>query len=214
MTAVLTKKPKTQDKFVLLPMEVADIDEVRSVEKQCFPSPWPKESFRYEIERNRMARYFVLRRITPDMDTPPALPTPSFLQRLFGKARTAGQGSMVGFAGIWLMVDEAHITTLAVTPDFQGQGLGELLLVAVTEISGVEGAKTMTLEVRKSNVIAQRLYEKYGFSKHGIRPHYYSDDGEDAVVMWSEEITSDSFQERFHELRTKLRHRLTWESKL
>ncbi len=214
MTAVLTKKLTTHDSFVLLPMEVADIDEVRTLEKRCFQSPWPRESFRYEIERNRMARYFVLRRLQPEGPAPTAQPSPGFLRRLFRRAPAAEQGSLVGFAGIWMMVDEAHITTLAVAPEFQRQGLGELLLVAVTELSGVEGAKMMTLEVRESNSIAQRLYEKYGFGRHGIRPNYYSDDGENAVVMWSEEINSPAFQTRFRELRAKLSKRLTWESKL
>lgn len=199
---------------MLAPMEVADIDAVRAVEKKCFPSPWPRESFRYEIERNRMARYFVLRRKHPEGFTPPVAPKTGILRRLLGGTRSFGQDSIVGFAGIWMMVDEAHITTLAVDPDFRGQGLGELLLVATTELSGVEGAKMMTLEVRESNAIAQRLYEKYGFSRHGIRRHYYSDDGEDAVVMWSDEINSPSFQKRFRELRAKLRKCLTWESKL
>ncbi len=195
-------------------MEIADIDEVRVVERKCFPSPWPKQSFRYELERNRMARYFVLRRKHPEKLIPAGAPKPGFLRRLLGGASSIGEGSIVGFAGIWMMVDEAHITTLAVLPESQGQGLGELLLVATTELSGVEGVKMMTLEVRESNSVAQRLYEKYGFSRHGVRRHYYSDDGEDAVVMWSEEINSSLFQKRFRELRARLRKRLTWESKL
>lgn len=214
MTAVLTKKSTTRDTFVLAPMAIAGIDAVRAVEKKCFPTPWPRESFRYELERNHMARYFVLRRKHPEGSTPPVEPQPGILRRLLGGTRTFGQDSIVGFAGIWMMVDEAHITTLAVDPEFRGQGLGELLLVATTELSGVEGAKMMTLEVRQSNAVAQRLYEKYGFSRHGIRRHYYSDDGEDAVVMWSEEINSPPFQKSFRELRAKLRKRLTWESKL
>ena len=214
MTAVPIKKSTAQDTFLLRPMEIADIDEVRVVEKKCFPTPWPKESFRYELERNRMARYFVLRRNSPDAPILPGESSPGLIRRLFGGASSVEQGSIVGFAGIWMMVDEAHITTLAVAPEFQGKGLGELLLVAVTEISGAEDAKVMTLEVRQSNVVAQRLYEKYGFSRHGIRAHYYSDDGEDALVMWSEEINSPEYQERFKALRAKLGKRLTWESKL
>ena len=214
MTAVLTKKSTTRDTFVLAPMAIAGIDAVRAVEKKCFPTPWPRESFRYELERNHMARYFVLRRKHPEGSTPPVEPQPGILRRLLGGTRTFGQDSIVGFAGIWMMVDEAHITTLAIDPEFRGQGLGELLLVATTELSRVEGAKMMTLEVRQSNAVAQRLYEKYGFSRHGIRRHYYSDDGEDAVVMWSEEINSPPFQKSFRELRAKLRKRLTWESKL
>jgi ribosomal-protein-alanine N-acetyltransferase len=113
-----------------------------------------------------------------------------------------------------MMVDEAHITTLAVAPDFQGHGLGEILLIALTELSLIENVKVLTLEVRQSNTVAQDLYGKYGFSERGIRPQYYSDDGEDALVMWSEELNSPAFEKRFGNLLAKLENRVTWESRL
>ncbi len=215
LSAAPAKRPTDRETFVVETMAIEHIVEVRELERRCFPTPWPKESFYYELERNRMARYIVLRRVAEDEAAPAeAVEPPGLLQRIFGGRNRVHSNSVVGFAGLWMMVDEAHITTLAVSPDHQGKGLGELLLVAITEISVAHGAKMMTLEVRPSNTIAQKLYEKHGFSGHGIRPHYYSDDGEDAVVMWSEELGTAKSQQRFEELQDRLRRRVTWESKL
>ena len=195
-------------------LNVDDIEEVRGIERQCFSTPWPRESFRYELERNRMARYLVLCRNVSGTNTPVSASNPGLLQRILGGGRRPGHRAIVGFAGIWMMVDEAHITTLAVAPECQGQGLGEILLIALTELSLIENVKVLTLEVRQSNIVAQGLYGKYGFSERGIRPSYYSDDGEDALVMWSEELNSPAFEKRFGNLLTKLENRLTWESRL
>ncbi len=215
LSAAPAKRPTDREAFVVEAMTIEHVEEVRELERRCFSTPWPRESFYYELERNRMARYIVLRRLSQDPAVPPVPATaPGLLQRIFGVRNRVNSNSVVGFAGLWMMVDEAHITTLAVSPDHQGKGLGELLLVAITEISAAYGAKMMTLEVRPSNAIAQKLYEKHGFSGHGIRPHYYSDDGEDAVVMWSEELGAAKSQQRFQELRDSLQRRLTWESKL
>ena len=215
MTATPTRRQTERDTFTLEPMRAGDIDEVRLIERQCFPTPWPKESFRYELERNRMAHYLILRRDAVDGEVvPEPIERPGLFRRLFRRNHVDRPTSIVGFAGLWLMVDEAHITTLAIAPDYQGKGLGELLLVGVTEVCAAYGAKMMTLEVRPSNAIAQKLYGKYGFTGQGVRPHYYSDDGEDALVMWSEEIGSTVFQDRFKRMRVELRKRVTWESKL
>ena len=202
--------PIGNDSFIVQPMDIDDIAEVRAIERQCFSTPWPRESFRHELERNRMARYLVLRRNNADL--PPS--RPGLLQRVLGGGTRPEHRSIVGFAGIWMMVDEAHITTLAVSPEFQGCGLGEILLIALTELSRIENAKVLTLEVRQSNIVAQGLYGKYGFSERGIRPRYYSDDGEDALVMWSEELNSLAFEKRFRTLHANLQNRLMWESRL
>jgi ribosomal-protein-alanine N-acetyltransferase len=116
--------------------------------------------------------------------------------------------SIVGYAGLWLMTDEAHITTIGIDPDYQGNGLGELLLVKLIDCAKSIGARWLTLEVRVTNHVAQRLYEKYTFKEMGIRRRYYSDNGEDALVMWTDPIDSDVFQETLQRNRDALTRRL------
>ena len=211
-------KPRTgKERWVVEPMRLEDTDRVRDIEKQSFSTPWPRQSYRHEIEDNRLAHYVVLRR-----DGPPRAPQ----DRDGGGLGTALKGvlgmgpksprhvEIAGFAGLWLMVDEAHITTLAVAPEWRGKGLGEVILLSLLDLSSELGANLVTLEVRMSNGIAQRLYEKYGFHTNGIRRHYYSDNGEDALVMWSEDLRGDSGKSRVEELRKRLSERLAWQIKL
>lgn len=116
--------------------------------------------------------------------------------------------SVVGYAGLWLMTDEAHITTIAVDPDCQGNGIGELLLLGLIDHAKEIGARWLTLEVRVSNAVAQELYKKYTFKEMGVRPRYYSDNSEDALVMWTDPIDSDTFQAALARNRVALRRRL------
>ena len=115
---------------------------------------------------------------------------------------------LVGYAGLWLMVDEAHVTTIGVNPAFRGQGVGELLFLGLVDISREMKATRMTLEVRVSNTSAQTLYRKYGLEVAGMRKRYYSDNGEDAYIMWSEPLDSPQFQERITTLQDQLAARL------
>ncbi len=160
-----------------------------------------------------MAHYVSLRREGPGPNegSPQTVDaSPSFWQRMLGRSSDHDSENVVGFAGIWLMVDESHITTLAVDPDWRGCRLGELLLLALIERSIELGANLMTLEVRVSNGIAQRLYEKYDFYSNGIRSRYYSDNGEDALVMWSEELESPAFRRQLDENKRALGERIAW----
>ena len=109
--------------------------------------------------------------------------------------------SIIGFAGLWLMVDEAHITTIAMHPDYRRLGLGEFMLVSLIDIAYTIGAKWVTLEVRVSNYNAQNLYRKYGFREAGLRHRYYSDNQEDALIMWTDEINSPAYKQKFQELK-------------
>jgi ribosomal-protein-alanine N-acetyltransferase len=102
---------------------------------------------------------------------------------------------VVGYAGLWLMVNEAHITTIAVAPEYQGHGVGELLLLALIDRSIQLGALVVTLEVRVTNEVAQSLYRKYTFRETGLRKRYYSDNGEDAKIMTTEDLDTPQFQE-------------------
>ena len=145
------------------PMRLEHIPAVHDIERLSFPAPWPSYAFRQELEANRMARYLVVR---------------------------AGD-RVVAYAGIWLMVDEAHITTFAVLPDWRRQGVGGRLLLELLELSVDLGARVVTLEVRLSNAPARRLYQRFGFRPVGVRPRYYSDNGEDALIMTTDALGSE-----------------------
>jgi ribosomal-protein-alanine N-acetyltransferase len=157
-------------------MTVDDIDAVQVVERASFPVPWPANAFRHELTQNRNARYVVARE----------------------------GDKVVGYAGLWLMVDEAHITTFAVLPEHRRRRIGERLLQRLFEVAEEVGAEWLTLEVRVSNLPAQRLYEKYGFKRAGVRRRYYSDNNEDALIMWTERIRDRAVRERLAKLRRAL----------
>lgn len=201
-------------------MRLDDIDEVSRVETQCFSTPWPPQAYRREIRDNRLSRYIVLtwtdgateaevdsRRVDGSGDVLVGVRRAvSHVLRPLGLASVASQSdarreSVVGFAGMWLMLDEAHITTICVADRFRGQGLGELLLSHIMDHAIRVGARRVTLEVRVSNHVAQALYKKYGFTGEGVRRRYYSDNNEDALIMWSEPLESPSYRARLAELK-------------
>jgi [ribosomal protein S18]-alanine N-acetyltransferase len=213
-------------RFRIEPMRIEHIPVVSAIERRCFAQPWPQNAYRREIQSNKMAHYFVARVFEADDPTPmpearrsATGPENGLLGRLSrllrgpiepppSPALEAELRSIVGYAGLWLMTDEAHITTIAVDPDFQGNGIGELLLVALIDRAMQIGARGLTLEVRVTNDTAQRLYEKYTFKEMGIRRRYYSDNGEDALVMWTDPIDSDTFQSTLTRNREALTRRL------
>ena len=200
---------KVATAFVVEPMRVEHISAVSAIEKLSFPQPWPQNAYRREIQENRMAHYIVVRRLgdesEPGPTVAPAEPRESsaLLGRLSRLLRPPEPPrspqlqeelrSIVGYAGIWVMTDEAHVTTIASHPDLRGRGVGELLLLALIRRSMDIGARWMTLEVRASNMVAQNLYRKYTFKEMGVRRKYYSDNGEDALVMWTDALDSESF---------------------
>jgi ribosomal-protein-alanine N-acetyltransferase len=218
---------KVATAFVVEPMRLEHISAVSAIEKLSFPQPWPQNAYRREITENRMAHYIVARRLSDPSDqaaresaAPPTSPPQSAallgrLSRLLRPPEPPRSAqleqelrSIVGYAGIWVMTDEAHITTIASHPDVRGMGVGEFLLVALIH-RGIEiGARWMTLEVRASNAVAQNLYRKYTFKEMGVRRRYYSDNGEDALVMWTDALDSESFQSTFDQNEHKLAERL------
>jgi [ribosomal protein S18]-alanine N-acetyltransferase len=214
---------KVATAFVVEPMRLEHISAVSAIEKLSFPQPWPQNAYRREITENRMAHYVVARRLSDRevvVEPAPAAPPQSNdllgrLGRLLRPSEStrsleleAELRSIVGYAGIWVMTDEAHITTIASHPDVRGMGVGEFLLVALIH-RGIEiGARWMTLEVRASNSVAQNLYRKYTFKEMGVRRRYYSDNGEDALVMWTDALDSESFQTTFDANERRLAERL------
>jgi [ribosomal protein S18]-alanine N-acetyltransferase len=157
-------------------MRLEDVPAVHEIERLSFRTPWPAYAFEQELRANRLARYVVAR---------------------------AGD-RVVGFAGVWLMVDDAHVTTFGVHPDWRRQGIGRQLMLNVAELSAAIGARRMTLEVRASNHAAQALYHAFGFEIVGRRPHYYTDDGEDALVMTTPELAEPSMHAIFDAERKRL----------
>jgi ribosomal-protein-alanine N-acetyltransferase len=152
--------------LVVEPMRMADVPSVIEIERLSFNAPWPAYAFEQELTANRLAHYVVAR----------------------------ADGRVVGFAGIWLMVDEAHITTFGVHPDQRRRGVGRRLLLRLAEIAMELGSVRMTLEVRVSNGPAQALYRSFGFEVAGRRVAYYSDDGEDALVMTTPALASPAMR--------------------
>lgn len=139
-------------------MLIKDIPSVVEIEKRCFSVPWTKGAFETEIKKNKLALYLV----------------------------ALMEDQVVGYGGMWMIIDEGHITNIAVHPDFQGKKVGEGITRALLEEAAARKLYRVTLEVRKSNIIAQNLYKKLGFVACGIRPGYYSDNGEDALIMWKD----------------------------
>ncbi len=163
-------------RFVIEPMRTADLLAVQEIERLSFTTPWPPHAYRTELETNRLAHYLV--------------------------ARVGDR--VVGYGGMWLMVDEAHITTFAVDPGWRRQRVGERLLLAFLDLAGQRHAREATLEVRLSNLAARRLYEKYGFRPVGLRPRYYSDDNEDALIMTTDRLDGPQMRARLERLRAEL----------
>ncbi len=199
-------------------MTMADIPRVIEIEKLAYSSPWPPSAYRKELQDNRYAHYIVVRDMRLPASTPvsPAelheSPRRSFPLSLCPPRApqhpSSDLRSIIAFAGLWLMLDEAHITTIAVHPDFRGRGIGELMLYSLINISRDIGARMVTLEVRVSNTVAQNLYRKYGFREAGVRRRYYSDNHEDALIMWTEDINSPLYRARFDQLTAALHARL------
>lgn len=208
-------------RYVIDHMTMSDVPRVVEIERLAYPSTWPPSAYRKELQDNRWAHYIVLRdkHSAEDrvVDATPELERPR-KSRLFPLSLLPGRptatiaspdlASIIGFAGLWLMVDEAHVTTIAMHPSFRRLGLGELLLVSLIDISYEIGAKWVTLEVRVSNYTAQNLYHKYGFREAGLRHRYYSDNQEDALIMWTEEIHSPAYKQKFQELKAALMKKL------
>lgn len=150
-------------RLVIDRMGLDDLTAVQEIERESFSTPWPPNAYREELLTNRLAFYMV--------------------------ARYGDQ--VVGFGGLWMQVDEAHITTFAVRRTWRRQGVGERLLIALLDYARSRHAVEATLEVRPSLFGARRLYEKFGFELVGVRPRYYTDNNEDALIMTTPALDGD-----------------------
>ena len=144
--------------MIIRKMKIKDLDKVMLLENLTFSQPWSREAFEAEISKNELANYIVIE-----------------LNK-----------EIIGYGGIWYIVGEGHITNIAIHSDFRKKGYGKLLVEAIINNAKNESIKSMTLEVRRSNIAAISLYKKFGFYEFGVRKKYYSDNNEDAIIMWLE----------------------------
>jgi len=160
----------------------SDIDEIMEIEKSAYGEHhWSRDSFVSEINNN-IARYYIVRTTSNEL---------------------------VGYIGFWNIVDETHITTLAVSKNMQRKHIAEALIAKMLEDCYNDYVKYITLEVRASNIAAIKLYEKYGFKSLGIRKGYYQDNGEDALIMWTENIFNDKYKDLYTENVKKIDEYIT-----
>jgi len=191
------------------PMELWDIAQVSKIEREAFPPPWPATNFKRELTANSLTRYLVALKHSSfaykhgenkieksRLDT-----LKSGFTRLFGtiQGEKNTDDEILGFAGVWFSVDEAHLSNIAVHDDFKGKGVGERLLIAVIDLAVSMNSRFVTLEVRTSNEAAKCLYRKYDFIEVGLRPGYYMDNKEDALLMTVDMIHSPEYQYRLAE---------------
>ncbi len=150
-----------EDSIVIDSMTLDDLDGVLAIERKSFPTPWSRFAFQTELTRNQYALYVVARL----------------------------EGRIMAYAGTWVVLDEAHITNVAVDPDYRGRGYGRALLRALLSRARSKGATRATLEVRNGNKSAQQLYISEGFTFQGIRRGYYTDTNEDGLIMWKDDLS-------------------------
>jgi len=158
-------------------MGADDIPAVLAIESLSFQSAWPPNAFHNELRDNKLAHYFVGR-----LD-----------------------GAIVAYGGIWVILEDSHVTTIAVHPDQRGKRLGEEMLVHLLDEAIERGASWITLEVRETNDVAQKLYRKYGFTVVSTRRGYYSDNNESALVMWAGNLRGPLYASRLAALKAALR---------
>lgn len=158
-------------------MTEADIHEVGRIEQRSFSTTWPADAFARELRENKLAHYFV------------------------GKV----DAQTIAYGGIWVILEDSHVTTIAVDPQFRGRRFGEVMLLKLLDEAIERGASWITLEVRETNVVAQSLYRKYGFTVVSTRKGYYSDNAENALVMWAGNLKSALYANRLTALRAALR---------
>lgn len=145
--------------FEICPLEEKYIDSILYIENISFSDPWSRDSMEKELI-NEFARYVVIKK----------------------------ENAVIGYGGMWLILDEGHITNIAVLPEYRGMGIGKIIVQSLIDICKNENIVALTLEVRKSNEPAIKLYSKFDFIAEGIRKAYYSNNHEDAIIMWKRDL--------------------------
>jgi ribosomal-protein-alanine N-acetyltransferase len=191
--------------YIIRPMKNEDIPQVAQIDREAFPGEWvfrSQSAYKQDL-KNPSVRYIVASH-KRDVSEPEEQETqkPPWFKRLFSSERYLNVAeNIVGFSGFWMMMKEAHIIAIGVRDSCRRLGIGEGLLIATIELAQILKANVVTLEVRASNETAQGLYKKYGFRVIGRRPRYYSSDGEDAIIMSTDNLGSPSFQSSLRDLK-------------
>jgi ribosomal-protein-alanine N-acetyltransferase len=192
--------------YMLLPMVLDDVPTVHTIEQQVFSLPWSASAFSYEIRNNPSSQYLVLRYKPWFYESPARRLLPRSMRHVLQSP--TNEPSLLGYGGYWMVLEEAHICTLALREEWRGRNLGELLLLGLIESALARKAEVITLEVRISNQRAQNLYSKYGFEISGRRVHYYSDNNEDAYIMSTNSTLLPAFRDRLQQLSLDLHQHL------
>jgi len=191
--------------YTLRPMEYGDISQVAEIDKEAFPGEWAfRSQSSYKQDLHNSSIHYVVACVKSDVCQPAGESAPRFpwFRRLFRHERGLNTAeSIIGFTGFWMMLREAHIVAIGVREGYRRLGVGEALLIATIDLSATLNANVVTLEVRASNEAAQALYSKYGFKVMGRRVKYYSSNGEDAIIMSTDDITCMPFQASFSRLK-------------
>jgi ribosomal-protein-alanine N-acetyltransferase len=164
-------------------MKESDVATVQEIEREIFATPWPRNAYYRELASRASAHYVVLRQ--EGVEAPARLQGPDY------------DPTIIGYGGMWRMYDEAHVTTIGVRRDLHHHGYGRVLFAGLVQAAYDMGAKWITLEVRTTNDNAMHMYEGFGFKVIGRRKGYYTDNGEDAIVMWSDSIHSPRFRRAY-----------------
>jgi ribosomal-protein-alanine N-acetyltransferase len=164
-------------------MREQDVATVQEIERDIFATPWPRNAYYRELASRSSAHYVVLRQ--------------EGIVELPVRAPSDIDPTIVGYGGMWRMYDEAHVTTIGIRRDLHHQGYGRILFAGLVQAAYDMGAKWVTLEVRTSNDNAMKMYEAFSFKVIGRRKGYYTDNGEDAIVMWSDSIHSPRFRRAY-----------------
>lgn len=194
------------------PMVAGDIPQVLDIERESFPTMWPQTTYKKELS-NKLARYLVAYEPLTAADYPTDQLAHGQDSGLLGAVRRffspdqPTQERILGLVGLWCMMGEGHIVTIAVRTAYRRQGIGELLLLAILDEAREAGQDGVTLEYRISNAPARKLYDKYGFTQVGVRARYYSDNQEDAVLMSTPPLRSSKFRTLLTERVTEQRQR-------
>jgi len=219
---IRAKKPDTMLKFQLMldtyyvirPMQYEDIPQVAQIDREAFPGEWVfRSQSAYKQDLNNPSVRYIVACNKQDVSESEgqAMPQMPWFKRLFRYERHLNVAeNIVGFSGFWMMMKEAHIIAIGVRDVYRRLGIGEGLLIATIELAQILSSNVVTLEVRASNKIAQELYKKYGFRVVGRRPRYYSSDGEDAIIMSTDNIASMPFQASLQHLKEAYAQRHRW----
>jgi len=193
-----TSNPIT--KILIRPMQEEDLPAVQEIDRISFSMPWPANAYHYELKENPGSMLWVAESTELDpLETASAADTANLISEI-------GEKRLIGMIVVWFIIDEAHIATIAVHPDYRSRGVAKKLLYTAMQAIIRKGFEVATLEVRANNIHAQNLYRRFGFEIISRRPRYYRDNNEDAFIMTVEGLKDERLISGLVEMRADTRH--------